>query len=391
MSPLALTRALVALPTHVGDSNDEREASTYVATYLEQRYPWLKVRRQAVGDGRFNVIASSPGQPLLLLAGHLDTVDPLPGWQPDINPLGEEVGDRFYGIGANDMKGGVACILAALEDLPPVEGLTLLFYCDEEYDFAGMKTFLEQTDEPRALLAAVAEPTSLRLSNALRGLLELRVVVHGKTGHAARPYEGINAIDMLFESLSAVRIWLERFNDINLQKPCSNIAFFRGGLEMLDSKGNFVLGEQGNNIADWAEAVFEVRTTRPELRTPMLAARLETELTSRRCTYEIYPRHNLGSLNTRREDLITVEGILKQVLTDNSTLDSAAAALAQLYKDPFTSGYGDGQMIAEQWDIPVFELGPVGANMHAPDEWVEIKSLDVCTAFYRQLITRYCG
>lgn len=389
MSPLSLTRVLVALPTHVGDSNDEREASTYVATYLEQRYPWLRVQRQDIGDGRFNVIARSPGQPRLLLAGHLDTVDPRPGWQ--FNPLGEEVGERFYGIGANDMKGGVACILAALEDLSPVEGLTLLFYCDEEYDFAGMKAFLGQTAEPRAQLAAVAEPTDLRLSNALRGLLELRVTVHGKTGHAARPYEGINAIDMLFESLVAVRVWLEQFNDIHLQRPCSNIAFFRGGLDKGDREGNFVLGQQGNNIADWAEAVFEVRTTRPELRTPVLAARLATELTSRRCTFEITTRHDLGSLNTRREDLTTVEGILRKVLADNTPLDSAAAALAQLYKDPFTSGYGDGQMIAEHWGIPVFELGPVGANMHAPDEWVEIESLNVCTTFYRQLITQYCG
>ena len=141
MTALQIVQDLVGIPTATGQEGGlfEQGAAEYIEALLRQRYPWLRLSRQDIGEGRFNVVAKSDGEPQLLLAGHLDTVELKTGWNH--NPAGEIAGNRLYGVGSIDMKSGIACIVAALDGLEPVPGLTLLFYCDEEYDFKGMRHF----------------------------------------------------------------------------------------------------------------------------------------------------------------------------------------------------------------------------------------------------------
>lgn len=388
MSALQITRDLVGIPTAIGQSSGlfEQKAAEYIEGVL-RRYPWLQLSRQEIGEGRYNVVAKSAGEPQLLLAGHMDTVELKTGWQH--NPMGEVVDGRFYGVGAIDMKSGIACILAALEELGPVPGLTLLFYCDEEYDFKGMRYFIAN-EANVGRLAAVAEPTDLLLSTSMRGLIELKLVITGRTGHAARPFEGINALDAASSAVREVRDWLSQFDDVQLKRPVSNLAYVHGGVKLPTPDG-YTIGCQGNNIADHAEMVFEVRPTRPELRASNLAGRFWENLTACGCEVTIETRHDLGSMNTEREAIADVVSLLDDVLVQyGAEYPPARAAHDQVYKDPTKSGYGDGQMIAERYGIPVFEMGPVGGNMHGAEEWVDIPSLDLCTSFYRRLIEHAC-
>jgi hypothetical protein len=135
MGLIELTRTLVAIPSYVDQGSDERRIGAFIFDYL-QGLGTLRVEKQPVENGRFNVIAHDGHPPRLMFCCHTDTV-PLSGnWQHD--PFAGQIeGDRLYGLGACDMKGGTARLFHALQSFPETQGLFLLFDVDEECYFKG--------------------------------------------------------------------------------------------------------------------------------------------------------------------------------------------------------------------------------------------------------------
>jgi len=159
-----------------------------VSDYLCQRFaaagiPWA---RQPVSPGRDNVIAcleaTVPGSPVLLWDAHQDTV---PAEGMSIEPFVPLVREgRMYGRGSCDVKGGLAAMTAALEQLTaaPERRATVVLAAtvNEEFGFSGA--------------AFVAEPTGLDLVVAHKGSLKWPVRVHGRACHGAFPERGQNAL-----------------------------------------------------------------------------------------------------------------------------------------------------------------------------------------------------
>ncbi|HKH12824.1 MAG TPA: succinyl-diaminopimelate desuccinylase [Rubrobacter sp.] len=146
-----------------------------------------------------------PSRPGIVFAGHLDTVP-----QPD-EPIEVRVeGDRVYGRGASDMKAGDAVMLALLEDFAWEGGRfepRFVFYEREEGPhvengleavFAGSPWVLE------ADLAIVPEPTEGALEVGCVGTAQIEVTFRGKSSHAARPWQGENAITKAGRFLAAL-------------------------------------------------------------------------------------------------------------------------------------------------------------------------------------------
>src|SRR5690606_27546138 len=107
----------------------------------------------------------------------------------------------------------IASAISALDPAAPIYGLTMLFYCDEEYDFEGMRKFiggLRKTQIPK--FAIVLEPTDLGIWNAHRGLVELSYSHFGRSGHAARPSSGRNAIDGMMFVLADLKKYIASFS-----------------------------------------------------------------------------------------------------------------------------------------------------------------------------------
>lgn len=134
-------------------------------------------------------------RPTVALVGHLDTVPP----HPDDGPP-RRAGDRLVGLGASDMKGGLAVMMALAEDLPrdalPVN-LLLVFYEREEgpYQESGLGPLVEHVPELRRVALAVAlEPTDLAVQVGCVGSLHARLTFRGASAHSARPWQGKNAI-----------------------------------------------------------------------------------------------------------------------------------------------------------------------------------------------------
>lgn len=180
-----LTLALCRIPSVTGG-----EAAC--ADWIEARLRRTPLRVERVGE---SVLARTPptGRPLVLLVGHTDTVPPKPG---DGSPRRE--GDRIVGLGASDMKGGLAVMLALADEVP--EGpydLGLVFYDREEGPWAdsGLGPVLERVGWlHEAALAFCLEPSDNVVQVGCMGTLHAKVRFRGKAAHSARPWQGVNAI-----------------------------------------------------------------------------------------------------------------------------------------------------------------------------------------------------
>ena len=375
MLPVEILRDLVAIPSYVNGSVDERKIAEYLRHRLEP-LPFLNVQAQDVGDGRSNIVVRTAGEPRILFAGHMDTVEPKQGWTMD-QFAGSVDNGRLFGLGAADTKGGIASLVSALEAFEDIQGLTALFYCDEEYDFKGMRAFLAEQQEPLGELAIVIEDTNLALWRAHRGLIEIGLSIRGRTGHAANPGASRNAIRGVMSAVSYLDVWLTQFYDVDLGLPSCNVAYIHGGLELDGTP--LQLGKQGNNVADFAEVVLDIRTSHPALRAEAVA--MELRMLVERAGFHVVDlriRHDLGALTSNGVPLDEVESIVQQVVGECR------------YLDPATKGYGDGEMLQRERGIPVVYIGPVGANTHAPDEWVSTESLDLLSEVYKRVIQTYC-
>lgn len=189
---------------------------------------------QRVGTSRPSVIIESKttqqDAPTLLLCGHLDTV----GTAGMTDPLLPRIeGDRMYGRGTYDMKGGIAAMMIATRNCADIDGVNVMcvLVADEEYASVGMETVLPQL---KADFAVFTEPTELEVGIAHRGFVWLEVNVHGIAAHGSRPELGADAImksGHILVALDAVDSELRKHKHPLLGPGNLHVGTIRGGQE----------------------------------------------------------------------------------------------------------------------------------------------------------------
>ena len=149
--------------------------------------------------------AIGSGEHEVLLTGHMDVV---PAGEPEEWPhppyAGAVVDGELWGRGAVDMKGALAAMLAAMEQLaadPPPGRVRFLAVVQEEVGGLGSRFASERLQASAALLG---EPSSLRLMRGHRGRLEIWADYEGRLAHAARPELGLNPLPELGRFLAAL-------------------------------------------------------------------------------------------------------------------------------------------------------------------------------------------
>lgn len=195
---LAATRDLLAIPSLSGS---EAALAGLVEGALGA-CPWLAVER--IGDNVVGRTAPGHGQ-RVVLAGHLDTVPPVGNETPRLE------GDTLWGVGASDMKGGLAVMLdLATTVREPAVDLTWCFYAREEIGRAdsGLLELWQQRPDLLAGDAAIlGEPTSALVEAGCQGTMRVRITLTGVRAHTARPFTGRNAIHRLAPLLQRVADW----------------------------------------------------------------------------------------------------------------------------------------------------------------------------------------
>jgi len=363
METIEILKQLISIPSWVDKNNDEKEVGNWIYDFLEKNTN-LKITKQSIGNGRFNIFAQNSNIVDTLLTGHIDTVQPNSGWtKKSVKP--EIAEDKLYGLGSSDMKSGVAIMLKLTTLTNLNKNIAFLFYCDEEYDFLGMKTFIKNCKvqpcdiKPKLIISLDGE--GMQINNSCRGLIELKVKVKGKTGHAANPKSGINAITESFKVINNLKKWLKAFRSDELGNSTLNIAYMNGG------------GDQGNIIAEKCEYIVEIRVANESLNAKKAKEFIAKE--SERLGLEIENikiRHDLGNWITKREDL---EDIFK--IVDKKSVKSAKK-----------SGYIDIQMLWQTFGkVPTFSFGVGEKGMsHKTDEYVKIENIAKAQKFFEKLL-----
>lgn len=188
--------------------------------------------------------------PHLCFAGHIDVVPAGEGWSS--NPFEPVIRDGFlYGRGAQDMKGGVASFLWALQDLKNLQTqkpkiLSVLLTSDEEgVGIDGTRYVLEELEKKGFLptCAIVAEPTSDRIFGdtikiGRRGSINGVLNIKGKQGHVAYPDQCINPVEILGGRLGSIAGHLLDKGDDDFAPSKIVITDIRGGIEVVNVTPN---------------------------------------------------------------------------------------------------------------------------------------------------------
>ncbi len=235
--PLDLTAGAAALAAALVDVPSESRHEEVLADLVEsalREVPWLSVTRQ----GNTVVARTELGRSeRVLIGGHLDTV-------PAHGNLPHRITDGvLHGLGACDMKGGVAVSLslaATVQD--PVRDVTYVYYECEEIDASlnGLRILAEKHPELlRADFAILMEPSNAGIEAGCQGTLRAEVSTVGTRAHSARSWMGVNAIH-------GARDILDRLLAYQPRTPVIDGLTYREGLSAVRIEG----GIAGNVVPD---------------------------------------------------------------------------------------------------------------------------------------------
>ncbi|MBY4840350.1 acetylornithine deacetylase [Pantoea sp. DY-5] len=313
----------------------------------------------------------------VMLSGHSDVV-PVEGQNWSVPPFAlTERDGKLYGRGTADMKGYIACMLAAVPHFlaqPLKQPLHLAISYDEEVGCLGVRTLLEallqRPEKPSICL--IGEPTELLPVLGHKGKLGVRCEVKGAACHSAYAPQGVNAIEyaaQLVHQLTAIgeRLAQAEQHDTRFDPPFTTVqtGIIRGGTVL--------------NIVP-AECVFdfEVRTL-PQHDAQAVAAEIETFAQS-----ELVPRMQAVAVDSaiRFYPISGYPGLLTDAQSD------AARLIAYLTQssDFSTVAFGTEGGLFHQAGIPSVICGPGSmAQGHKPDEFISIAQLDACDAMLQRL------
>lgn len=229
---IELLEGLIAIDT-TNPPGNEIAAARYLASVLEP-YGFI-CEVQDLGDNRANlsaVIGHTDG-PELMLNGHLDVVPAAGEWRTDPFQM-NEIGDRLYGRGTADMKGGIAAMCEAAIRVAQKGGpgrgrLKLLFVADEECSNLGTLRYLEE--HASSQYAIIGEPTDLQVAIAHRGVSRDYIDIHGAARHAALPASDSDSVFRVVTAMTAVQEINRKLQEMEhevLPPPSISVTMIQG-------------------------------------------------------------------------------------------------------------------------------------------------------------------
>ena len=332
-----------------------------------------------------------PGKgPLLMFNGHMDTVrvsDP-EAWSR--KPLGAEIVDGvLYGLGACDMKGGLAAMIYGAKLLRD-SGMDLMgdlvVACvvqEEPCEGLGSRVLIEE-EGIRPDWVVLGEPSGLDVVRGQRGRIEMRLITHGRSAHSACPALGENAIYTAARLLFGLELLAEQLGNDAFLGP--------GSLAVTDISSS---ASSRNAVPDRCELIIDRRLTLGENETKAIAevqrviaregVRAEVEVTEYQATsYSGYPCHN-------RE--FYPAWVMAE---DHPLVLSAVQAVRDELKHRPRVGHWEfsteGVYTAGVAGIPTVGFGPGDPrHAHTADEHVRLDDVHAAAEVYARLASQLLG
>jgi acetylornithine deacetylase/succinyl-diaminopimelate desuccinylase-like protein len=301
-------------------------------------------------ERRETYLVARRGRGWVVLNGHLDVVDPGPGWTVD--PFGAEVVDgRLYGRGSADAKGPFAALLFGAAG----SGCDVTVVAATDEEVGGFSTAASIADGIVGEAVIVGEPTGLDLAPGCRGFTRFRMTVRGVHAHPGAGFEGVNAIAKAAQCVAALE---QLQDDLDHRHPCAlydqlprghliNAATIRGGESLLAVPDLCVVEGSAGVIGD-----DTVELIRDEMTAALERVDAEVEI---------------EWLEPAYEPAITP--------ADHPFVACAAKAAARvLGREPRVLPLLGASDLRHYAGIPGFHLGPGSMRLaHGPDEFVEVE------------------
>ncbi|MDF1795290.1 MAG: M20 family metallopeptidase [Coxiellaceae bacterium] len=364
---ITLTQRLIQMNTLA--ENGEVVCAEYLGQLLEQA--GFTINYHEYAPRRVNLVAHyrhhSDALPLVF-TGHMDVV-PL-GCNPWLHDpfAGESDGDKLYGRGSTDMKGGIAAfIVAALNVIKhqPKCALTLVITAGEETGCEGALQLARQTQllgNAGALL--VGEPTDNMPLLGHRGVLWLDVLTHGVTAHGSMPDKGDNAIYKAAEAIQAMQQFKPLAPQCSALGDCTlNVSMMQAGLNI-------------NSVPDLAKFTVDFRTI-----TDQGGDAIINQL-----------KHHLGDAVDIKK-LLDLQAVETQ--QDHPWVQQVLASCEQVLQKSIKPSYApyftDASVLQSAYDdVPTIILGPGSLSMaHKTDEFISRNKLEQAVVLYEEILKRY--
>ena len=351
-----LLRSLIQIKS-VNPPGNENQIADFIKKFLLKNN--IQSELVPLEEGRSSVVAKIEGEEErnITLCGHLDTVGVKEeDWtKPVFEGLIEN--GKMYGIGASDMKGGVAAILYSAVLLKrrriiPKKTVQLALTADEEWAYRGAKNLVDGGYFDRTDFLIITEPSNLQVSTGEKGELWMRVKFFGKSAHGSTPEVGANTIIPGSELIVNVT---ERYGKIFEADP------FWGKTSI--NIGKFHGGTQVNIVPNYSEVDFDFRVISEEDKEKVikLVRTLGEEIAKKhkvRFTEEIFNYHSpifTSSGNPYVKKFLQAAGMKEVIVTKYCT---------------------DGATIIPEKKMPFIIFGPGDiARAHQNDEYINLESI----------------
>ena len=371
-----LVAELVAIdsanPDLVPGGAGELEIARFIATWLERA--GVEARIDELAPGRANVIGVARGRGggrTLLLNGHTDTVGH-DGYERPLEPRVE--GDRLYGRGSFDMKGGTAAALwacARAAELELAGDVVVVAVCDEEFASIGTQAVAEQI---RADAAIVAEPTALAVCVAHKGFAWLEIDVAGRAAHGSQVQIGVDAIAKSGRVLTGIEELGQELASAPghplLGTGSLHASLIAGGQELSNYPERCLVQLERRTVPGEDATLVEEQVRRLVAR----AARADPGLRAEVRTTLVRPPFEIAE---DAEIVRLVRSHAERVLGTAPALIGWAAWM-------------DSAILA-QAGIPTVIFGPGGEGAHETLEWVDLASVERCAEVLVAVAAEFCA
>lgn len=358
-------------PDLVPGSAGESAIAAFIADWL--RKAGLDVVIDEPSPGRPSVIGIARGRGggrSLMLNAHIDTVG-VAGMEQPHSPRID--GNRLYGRGAYDMKGGLAAVMLAAAEATRHElrgDVIVTAVADEEYASLGTESIVKRW---RADAAIVTEPTQLQVCLAHKGFTWLEIETRGVAAHGSRPDLGVDAI----AKMGQVLVSLEAL-DRSLRSSSSHPLLHSGSLHASLITG----GQELSSYPERCKLMVERRTIPGE--TQAIVEAQINELLA-----QIAERDNTFQATART----TFERLPFEVAPDEAIVaELVRQARGILGAEPNMVGetpWMDAAILSAA-GIPTVVFGPSGTGAHAVVEWVDLESVDRCAQVLLATALEFC-
>lgn len=320
----------------------------------------------------------------IIFSGHTDTV-PVDGqdWSHDPFDMVERNG-RLHGRGTCDMKGFLACALAAVPHAvaaPLQRPIHLAFSHDEEIGCIGVRSLLDalKARDFAAELCLVGEPTAMQVVTGHKGKITVEVEVLGKAAHSSLTPEGVNAIEHAARAILKVREIAERHRRHGPFDESFDVPHTTGQVGVVAG------GNASNIVPAHASFVFEFRAL-PQDDLDALMGEVHDHLFR-----ELQP-----AMQAEAPEARIVWHELSRIPALDTPADAPATRLVQRLvgrNDHARVAFGtEGGLFQQRLDIPTIVCGPGDiAQAHKADEYVESAQLEQCQRLLHRLIDHACS